>query len=134
MCEKNLNPELVTCAICSHNGNALKITENPEKWVHPLCGNWIPDVFVDTNGVYNLSKIATVRYKIGCKICHRKGAIIQCSYGRCAISAHPWCAVKEDHGFTHRLVKNPENPRSLLWEIFCKTHANSVSEPVKPKV
>jgi hypothetical protein len=134
VCEKNLDPQLVTCVLCSHNGSALKMTENPQNWIHPLCGNWIPDVFIDSNGVYNISRIAPVRYKIGCKLCHRKGAIIQCSYGRCAVSAHPWCAVKLNLGFTHRIVKNPEISPPLLWEIFCKSHANCVYEPVKPKV
>lgn len=134
MCERNLDPQQVTCAICLHNGSALKMTEDSSKWVHSLCGNWIPDVFLQ-NGVYNLSKIAPLRYKLGCRLCHRKGAIIQCSYGRCAVSTHPWCAIKENnYGFTHRIVKNPEAPHTLLWEVFCKTHAHAVSEPVKPMV
>lgn len=134
MCEEGGEPILINCAICSHSGSALKKTEIPNKWIHVLCGMWIPDVYVDSNNVYNISKISPVRYKLPCKLCHKKGAIIQCAYGRCATSAHPWCAVKLNLGFSHRIVKNPDHHPPLLWEIFCKNHASAVSDPVKPKV
>ena len=120
--------------ICSHSGSALTHTESLNQWIHVLCGRWIPDVYIDQNDRYNISKIAPVRYKLGCKLCHKKGAIIQCAHGRCAASAHPWCAIKLNLGYTHRIVKNIDPNPPLLWEIFCKNHASSVSDPVKPKV
>jgi hypothetical protein len=41
------------------------------------------------------------------------------------------CVLHEPKGFTRRIVKNPEDGEAL-WEIFCKSHASSVSDPVKP--
>lgn len=35
-------------------------------------------------------------------------------------------------GFKHRIVKDEND--NTVWEIFCRAHANAVSEPVKPKI
>lgn len=56
---------------------------------------------------------------------------MQCSYGRCTTAVHPWCALRTDQGYTRRIIKDEDN--EVHWEIFCKTHAKAVSEPVKPK-
>ena len=123
------------CEICRHTGSAINKTTVQGRWVHGLCALWVPEVFSDINFCFDLSQIDRTRYKIKCKLCPNKnGAIIQCCYGKCVAGAHPYCAVRCKKGFTHRIVKNPEDAGSLLWEIFCKQHATAVYDPVKPKV
>jgi hypothetical protein len=131
LCASGRSPNTELCTICQHTGGAFRPTEVIGKWVHILCALWVPEVFFK-DGVYNLSKIGKDRYKLHCKLCTKKGAKIQCSYGRCANAAHPWCAVKCELGFTHRIVKTPDS--TLSWEVFCLNHASAVYDPVKPKV
>lgn len=137
VCAAGGDPSMTECEICRHAGSALSKTIEPGKWVHGLCALWVPEVYSNSgsNFCFDLSQIDPTRYKIKCRLCtKRNGAIVQCSYGRCAAGAHPYCGVRCRKGFTHRIVKNPDFPESLLWEIFCKQHANAVYEPVKPKV
>ena len=108
---------------------------NKDEWVHVLCATWMPEVFIPVAGFYDLSQISQRRYRMKCSLCKiYKGAVVQCSYGRCCTAAHPWCAVQKELGFTSRVVPNPFDNDTLLWEVFCKTHCNAVSEPVKQKV
>lgn len=82
----------------------------------------------------NLSHLDKQRTKLKCSICSttHKGHCIQCSYGRCTVSVHPWCAILNPQGFTHRIIKN--DSADTVWEVFCKNHATAVMEPFKPKV
>jgi len=69
--------------------------------------------------------------RLKCSHCQSSGgASVQCSYGRCTVAVHPWCCLHDPKGFTKRIVKTPDGDN--LWEIFCKTHAASISDPVKP--
>lgn len=130
-----MNPSNTSCELCPYVGGAYKRTEKIGKWVHGLCACWIPEVFEvypATSDVFvNLSKLDTKRYKLKCTICSRKGACVQCAYGRCTTSVHPWCALKDSHGFTRRIVK--DGGGNTIWEIFCSVHAKAVSDPVKIK-
>ena len=115
----------------------MNSTVVPGKWVHGLCALWVPEVFTcdEQNGAFDLSNVDKTRYKIKCQLCPKKdGIIIQCAYGRCVAGAHPFCAVRCKRGFTSRIVKDPDRPETLLWEVFCKQHATAVYDPVKPKV
>lgn len=105
------------------------------KWVHVICGNWMPDAFSPAARFYDVSMVNRERFRLKCTLCKSKGgAAIQCSFGRCTTAAHPWCAVQKSLGFTTRVVPNPYDNGNSVWEIFCKSHCNAVSAPVKPKV
>lgn len=132
-----MDPTTTPCEVCPFTGGAYKPTFRTGKWAHSLCCQWIPEIYVTAEpkkpqpylSLLNLDK---KRYKLKCALCHNtKGAAVQCSFGRCTTSVHPWCALKDPQGFTRRVVVNPEG--ETLWEIFCKTHASAVSEPLKPK-
>lgn len=135
VCSSKLNPRETICELCPYVGGAYKHTEKVGKWVHGLCTCWIPEVFEvypSANNVFvNLSKLDMKRYKLKCTICSSKGACVQCAYGRCTTSVHPWCALKDSNGFTRRIVKNSEG--NSVWEIFCSVHAKAVSDPIKIK-
>lgn len=76
----------------------------------------------------NLERLDQKRYKLKCALCTKKGACVQCAYGRCTQGMHPWCALRSSV-CTRRIIKGDEG--ILLWEIFCKTHAKSVGEAPK---
>lgn len=125
---------MLTCVLCSNHGGAYKPTEKSGQWVHSLCAFWIPEIFTTRiRGVptFTLTSLDKKRFKLNCNLCKSKGACIQCSYGRCAVAAHPYCVLTQPQGFTRRTIKDDRG--ELLWEVFCKPHASAVSEPLKPK-
>lgn len=122
VCELQKKPKDIQCVICFERGNALKLIDNNQDWVHCLCANWIPEVYLDETGAYNLSRIPPGRYKLRCRLCRRSGAIVQCSQENCVVSAHPWCAVKESFGFACRVSMN-EN-QEITRQIFCQSHSS----------
>jgi hypothetical protein len=125
--------------VCPFTGGAYKPTYKTGKWAHSLCCQWIPEIYVTVDNskaqpgpCLSLNNIDKKRFKLRCNLCHsNKGACVQCCYGRCVSAAHPWCILKNPQGCTKRVVIDPEG--DTIWETFCKTHAESVSEPVKPK-
>ncbi len=132
-CQEGLDPRTLTCELCSYCGGAYKrCTKGGNKWAHPLCASWIPEVYeVSVPGkpsLLNLERLDQKRYKLKCGLCTKKGACVQCAYGRCTQGMHPWCALRSTL-CTRRIIKGDEG--ILLWEIFCKTHANAVGEAPK---
>ena len=134
ICRSGGDPSSIKCALCPHTGGAYKPTTVKDEWVHVICATWVPEVFTPVFGLYDVSLVSRDRFRLKCSLCKGKGAVIQCSYGRCCGAAHPWCALRKGSGFTSRIVPNPFDNNNLLWEVFCKTHCNAVSDPVKPKV
>lgn len=124
------------CRLCSRKGGAYKRTDVPNTWAHSLCMSWIPDSYVELNNkkqsIINCSSVEKSRFKLKCLECNQPGACIQCAFGRCCTSAHPFCALTTNR-FTHRIVKSEDVVGAYDWEIFCPTHAESVRDPVKPK-
>ena len=76
------------CELCSFTGGALKKSDK-DQWVHTLCSNWIPEIYVRDTGEgglrVTLDNLDKKRYRLKCAMCSTKGASIQCSFGRCAI-------------------------------------------------
>lgn len=132
-----LDVNKLKCELCCFTGGAYKYTDKAGKWAHSICANWIPEVYEthpENKPVYlNLKQLDPKRFRLKCSICNKKeGACVQCSYGRCTTSTHSWCALRNTAaGYTKRIVRDGEG--GTLWEIFCKTHAAAVSDPVKPK-
>lgn len=118
--------------MCSYTGGAYKRCSKGNKWAHPQCASWIPEVYEvalpGNKAALNLDRLDMKRYKLKCGLCNKKGACVQCSYGRCTQGMHPWCALRNPQ-CTRRIIKGEGDV--LLWEIFCKTHASAVSEAPK---
>jgi hypothetical protein len=92
-----LNPSTLACELCSNFGGSYKPIDKPGKWVHALCYAWIPEIYFNgsaygSDAFLVTSKLDKKRFKLKCALCRgsKKGAGIQCSYGRCTTAAHPW--------------------------------------------
>ena len=133
VCRTGGSPDATSCELCSNTGGAYKPCNKPGCWVHVMCSLWIPEVYMSEQGVYNISNVDKSRFRMRCRLCSSKGAIVQCAYRRCTTPVHPWCALKGNKGYTHRIVKSPDTPGLCYWEIFCAAHADCVKDPVKPK-
>lgn len=99
-----------------------------------MCASWIPEIyFVDAKKTSSMTinRLDKKRFRLKCALCTGKGACIECNHGKCRIAAHPWCVLNTPGGFTRRVIKDEDN--NLVWEIFCKAHASSVKEPLKPR-
>jgi NuA3 HAT complex component NTO1 len=96
VCINNQDPLTTICQLCSNTGGAYKPTDIKGQWVHSLCSLWIPEVYYQETkygGALTLSLLSSTgqgRFRLKCGLCTKKGASIQCSYGRCTAAAHPW--------------------------------------------
>lgn len=139
VCEADQNPKTMTCDLCTNKGGAYKMTDKAT-WVHNICSNWIPEVYQVASpvniskSVLTLSSVDKKRFRLSCDMCKAKskGACVQCTFGRCISACHPWCMIHDPRGWTKRVAKEPESGE-MVWEMYCKTHAHCVAEPVKPR-
>ena len=138
-----------TCALCPVLGGALKFSA-PKDWVHVTCGRLLGSFTKDSD--FDLRKIEKQKFKLKCFSCGvKKGACVQCTYGRCANAFHVECRKdlleKSQVGFiclcpTHkaskltRVVKSKQEVSlefikeiaGIVWKKF-----NVEKEPVKRK-
>ena len=134
VCAAGEDAHKTVCEICSYTGGAYKSLDKAGKWIHSLCASWIPEIyFVDSKKTSSMTinRLDKKRFRLKCALCSSKGACIECNYGKCRTAAHPWCVLNTPGGFTRRVIKDEDG--NLVWEIFCKTHASAVKEPLKPK-
>ena len=100
-----------------------------------MCAAWIPEIYISDIKEYptklTIKGIDKKRFRLKCGLCSGKGACVECKHGKCRTAAHPWCVVNKPGGYTRRVVKDEDD--DLIWQIFCKTHASSVTDPLKPK-
>ena len=100
-----------------------------------MCAAWIPEIYIADIKEYptklTINRLDKKRFRLKCGLCSGKGACVECKHGKCRTAAHPWCVVNTPGGYTRRVVKDEDD--ELIWQIFCKTHASSVSDPLKPK-
>lgn len=120
------------CVLCPVSGGALKPTDNG-KWAHVGCAIWIPETYIGDvrtmEPVSNLLGIHPDRYRLGCKICKRKGknsgAVIQCLGGRCAFSFHPMCGLLSGIHMKVSVTKDGWN----ICEVLCPIHQEMYKTP-----
>lgn len=127
----------MTCELCSYKGGAYKETDSEGKWIHMICSNWIPDVFLKevegtTRRYPTLASLDKKRFRLKCGWCKLPGACVQCTFGRCIAACHPWCMIHDTRGWTKRVVKVDEDTEPIT-EMYCKVHAHCVMEPPKYK-
>lgn len=137
------------CVLCPILGGALKFSA-PKDWVHVTCGRLLGNFVKDSD--FDVRKIEKLKFKLKCFSCGiKKGACIQCTYGRCANAFHVECRKdlleKGQIGFiclcpTHKaskLTRIVKSKQELSLE-FVKEIANTIwkkfnieKEPVKRK-
>jgi hypothetical protein len=134
VCSTGADAKIQKCELCSYTGESYKMTD-AGAWTHSICSNWIPEIYVkqapDGKIRPTLLGLDKKRFKLKCSVCTRKGACVQCAYGRCTAAVHPWCVYHNPQGFVKRVVKDEDG--DPIWEIFCKAHQKCLTEPVKPR-
>lgn len=71
--------------------------------------------------VIGMKNISKERYTLQCSLCNRhKGACIQCCYGKCTVSFHPLCALKE------QLLLISDN--GLPFIAYCNKHLKLIQK------
>ena len=74
VCANNGDPSTTKCELCSTTSSpsgAFKPVDEPNKWCHVLCSNWIPEVYcLDPSTVkpFHVADVDPKRYKLRCKI------------------------------------------------------------------
>jgi len=119
------------CCVCPNtDDHALKPTTDG-RWIHVMCAMWHSEPrFVDpeTRTPVDLSlPISPARMRLTCVFCKKKGACLQCQYGRCATSYHVPCGFRNGIKFEFR---DAENEEDVYFHSFCLKHA-PLSDHVK---
>ncbi|ORZ14224.1 JmjC domain, hydroxylase-domain-containing protein [Absidia repens] len=96
------------------------------RMVHRLCAESIPETYLDQMEetgkwiVHGVKQIPAARWKLDCLYCHgKKGACIQCCFGKCCRSFHASCA--KEAGAT--MERNMDDDQStLVYDAYCPLH------------
>jgi hypothetical protein len=102
-CPSTLKEDLVLI----HTANA-----SDKKRAHRLCASFLPETWVAPNPkgktpkevVMGIEGIPRARWTIKCQVCkdpamQKRGAKVQCTYGRCSRTSHVSCALLEENGW-----------------------------------
>ncbi|KAI8331725.1 JmjC domain, hydroxylase-domain-containing protein [Chlamydoabsidia padenii] len=120
-----------SCVLCTSRYPA-DIETNEGRMAHRLCAESIPETWLDQldNGkwiVKGVKKIPNARWKLVCLYCHgKKGACIQCCYGKCYRSFHASCAKEAGATMTRGLDQS-----TLVYDVYCPLHDPELQEKKK---
>jgi hypothetical protein len=95
-CTKNQG-NLQTCSLCCSKGGLMKKSIDG-RFQHIICVIFCNELTVDENMCpNNLNDLNPDRNILICRICSKQGgACIQCSFGKCLVSTHPYCALVDN--------------------------------------
>lgn len=112
------------CELCPIEGGALKKIKG-NVWAHVTCSRSLQDN-VQSDSELDASMIDKEKFKLKCFECgQKKGACVQCSYGRCATAFHVEC--RKD-----LLDKDLGGRRVKFCNILCPNHkASKLSRNIK---
>ncbi|SAM03995.1 hypothetical protein [Absidia glauca] len=113
-----------SCILCtSQHPSDIETYEG--RMAHRLCAESIPETYLDQlqDGkwiVQGVKNIPNARWKLDCLYCHgKKGACIQCCYGKCYRSFHASCA--KEAGATMNRSLDQEHS-TLIYDVYCPLH------------
>ncbi|KAI8339207.1 JmjC domain, hydroxylase-domain-containing protein [Chlamydoabsidia padenii] len=113
-----------SCVLCD-NQSPAELETSDGRMAHRLCAESIPDTYLyqSANGkwiVLGVENIPTARWKLTCLFCHgKKGACIQCCYGKCWRSFHASCAEKAN---ATMIRKMGHNQSTVVYDVYCPLH------------
>ncbi|CAO3644473.1 unnamed protein product [Cunninghamella blakesleeana] len=112
------------CVLCSSK-EPTDINTSDGKRAHRLCAEAIPETYIEQleNGesiVCGIKNIPMARKKLTCLYCHeRKGACIQCCFGKCCRSFHATCAQNADATMIRKI---DQEHSTLIYDAYCLQH------------
>jgi hypothetical protein len=128
------------CYLCQQLGGLMRLA-SCGRLVHPCCVLYCSELTVDEVSMRanNLNRLDPERRSLRCVICkngcknengaendHNKcGGIVQCFFGQCRISFHPFCALKDGRVLLQRQPGRPTAP--MRYEIYCHNHEHVIS-------
>jgi len=112
----------VDCVLCSNKEDRAYKPTTDGKWIHVSCALWhTGPLFVSPEKrepVSNWQDVSSQRFQVPCAFCSKKGACIQCTYGRCAVSYHVPCAFRNGIKFEQR----EGDEMQVFFHTFCEPH------------
>ena len=83
-----------TCYLCFSSDGLMKKSKCG-KLCHTICVLFCAELTVENGVANNLQDIDPDRHDLVCLLCKKKGGgCVQCSFGKCLASFHPYCAYK----------------------------------------
>jgi len=120
----------VECVLCPNQHDKAYKPTTDGRWVHTSCALWhTGPQFVDSekrSPVTNCDCVPNERFQVSCRFCKKKGACIQCTYGRCAFSYHVPCGMR--NGILYE-IRPGGGKHDVYFHSFCEKH-----QPLKDEV
>jgi len=84
------------CELCPFDGGLLKrVQGSNKKRAHAICALFLPETSLLPTGVVGIGDVHPGRWDMVCRICHERGACVQCKARYCRAAYHPMCAHDE---------------------------------------
>lgn len=90
-----INPSREPCVLCTSDISSYTLLPtNDGRRAHKICAESCPDTWIEDNQVFGVNSITKARLELKCLYCSsKKGACIQCGFGKCSRSYHATCAL-----------------------------------------
>ena len=114
------NKKILRCVLCQRSGGMLR-RSTCKQWVHQICVLFTPELVTDPTSMLpcNLREIDLDRESLRCVVCQKMGgANVQCFFGDCIASMHPYCAYKSGK----QMVLRSDNEGYPTYELYCDKH------------
>ena len=116
----------IICELCKNTDGTLRRSECG-KWVHTICVIFTPELALNHNNRRRarLCDLDPDRHTLKCCVCKGiGGSNIQCAYGDCLASFHPFCAFLA----RKQMIRRMDEEGYCYSEIYCNVHKFKVLE------
>ena len=92
--------------------------------IHVSCANWVPELRLDTDSgmISGTYLIDPRRFTLMCFYCSKRGACVQCMYGKCMYAYHPSC-VQKASAEGAAFCMPTHDVGGWKWKFSCGKHA-----------
>ena len=119
-----------TCSVCPNTQDKAYKKTSDGQWIHVSCAYWIPTLSFgdELTRTPVLGRVEPERRKLICSICSKRGACVQCSYGRCTTAYHVPCAMRAGLRFEIRQLTASDSQTFAFQHSLCFRHYDRSSE------
>ena len=118
----------LSCALCGvESERVLLKPTNENTWACLICAVWLEELWLNDNGIIQISDLHPDRALTRCLLCHRSGACIQCSHRSCYVAFHPSCARIAGYRMELHVIQDRDTAEQILnVEEFTDAYASPV--------
>jgi hypothetical protein len=126
--DSSAGQDLIKCTLCKNTGGSLR-RSTCDNWVHSVCAIFTPELILSStsNRLMNMADLNREREVLKCDVCKGLGGSnVQCAFGDCLTSFHPYCAFVSKK----QMIIRQDSESYCHSEIYCNVHKFKVPRGV----